>query len=333
VKLRLILVTLVIICSLPAYAEYTYQLVIPPAAENANLFGINNAGKTVGGAFNDDFDFLYGFEYDMKTGVYRNLGEDFDVIEINNPGVMVGTDLSVLNGVCTIRDKAGNLTAFYPDSWTENSFCQARGVNPDGKISGFLIDEDNIFTGFIYDPEYGTSEEFLVSFQTIANGINAQGQNVGSVFLFPDQAYDGSPPGLYAYLREPDGSVKYFAIGNSLPGESRARGISENGLISGFYANPETWEYTGYVTTLPDGDGFEYVWLTDDEILHLKPCGTDLPPLPEGYVLVTDVFIPQVRNDGVAVGQCTDYYVDWFAEPFPDWIWLGTYGLIATPVK
>jgi len=32
----------------PASAEYSYQLVIPPGAENASLFGINNAGKVVG---------------------------------------------------------------------------------------------------------------------------------------------------------------------------------------------------------------------------------------------------------------------------------------------
>ena len=146
----------------------------------------------------------------------------------------------------------------------------------------------------------------------------------------PDEAYPGSPPGLYAYLREVDGSVKYFAIDQSMPGQSRARGISENGLISGFYINPDTEEFTSYVTTLPEGEGFESIVLTDDEVVYLRPCDPDLPPPPEGYVILTDVLIADVRNDGVAVGKCVDYYVDW--DTF-DFILLGNYGLIATPIK
>ena len=208
----------------PASAEYSYELVIPPGAQYATLFSINNAGKVVGEVY-DDFDLLYSFEYNMKKGVYTNLGEDFDAIGINNPGVMVGSGGDYLSE-CAIRDKGGNLSFFYPPSWTEFSFCAGRGVNPDGLISGFVVDESNVFTGFIYDSEYGTYEEFLSSPQTIAHGINAQGQNAGSVALDPDEAYPGSPPGLYAYLREVDGSVKYFAIDQSMPGQSRARGIS-----------------------------------------------------------------------------------------------------------
>ena len=123
----------------------------------------------------------------------------------------------------------------FPPSWTPDSFCQARGVNPDGKVSGFEFDENFDWLGFIYDPEYGTYEEFLPSPQTIAQGINAQGQNVGSVTLDADEAYEGSAPGSYGYLRQTDGSVKYFEISQSFPGESRGRGLSENGLISGFY--------------------------------------------------------------------------------------------------
>jgi hypothetical protein len=317
------------ICSLPAYAEYTYQLVIPPGAPNANLFGINNAGKAVGAAFDDFGYYLYSFEYDMKRGVYTAISDEFDAIGISSNGVMTGSGGDFLN-VCAIRDKDGTLTFFYPPSWTPDSFCQGRSVNPDGKFSGLNFDEFGIWTGFIYDPEYGTFEEFLPSLQTIAHGINAQGQNVGSVFLYPDEAYPGSPPGRYAYLRQVDGSVKYFAISQSLPGESRARGISENGLMSGFYVNPETSEFTGYATTVPDGEGFESIVLADDEIVHVRPCDPDLPPPPDGYEIISDVFTSNIRNDGVVVGQCNDYYVDWMTF---DFIPIRGYGLIATPVN
>ena len=327
-KHPLIALMLAMLFSIPAHADYSFELIIPPDAGNANLFGINNAGKVVGGAFDDEFQFLYGFEYDTKHGVYTTLGAGFDVIEINNPGMMVGT--SFPGGECTIRYKDGNFATFFPPSSTPDSFCTGRGVNPKGKINGFVIDEFDVWTGFIYDSKHGTFEEFLPSPQTIAHGINAQGQNVGSVFLFPDEAFPGSPPGLYAYLREVDGSVKYFAIDQSEPGQSRARGISENGLISGFYSNPDTFEFTSYVITLPDSDGFESIVLTDDEVVHLRPCDPDLPPPPEGYVILTDVFASQVRNDGVVAGQCTDYH---FNPTTFDFIPFTTYGLIATPIK
>jgi hypothetical protein len=314
----------------PASAEYSYQLVIPPGAENANLFGINNAGKVVGGVY-DDFEFLYSFEYDMKKGVYTTISEEFDAIEISNPGVMVGSDLT--NDLCTIREKDGTLTYFYPPSWTVNSFCTGRGVNPDGKVSGFVVDEfGDWFVGFIYDSEYGTFEEFLPSWQTIAHGINAQGQNAGSVDLDTDEAYLGSPWGFYGYLRQTDGSVKYFAISESqsYPGETQARGISENGLISGYYLSSDTWEYTGFVTTLSKGEGFESIVLTDDQVIHLSPCDPDLQAPPTGYELLTDVFLSQVRNDGVVVGQCADYHYNFTTD---HWIVYTNYGLIATPIK
>ena len=328
-KFPFALTLMLMIYALPAHAEYTYQLVIPPGAENATLFGINNAGKVVGNAFDADFNFLGSFEYDMKKGVYTSLGETFDSIGINNPGVMVGSGGDYLSE-CAIRDKGGNLSFFYPPSWTENSFCAGRGVNPNGKISGFVVDEFDWFTGFIYDPKTDTFEEFLPSWLTIAHGINAQGQNVGSVWLFPDDAYTGSPEGRYGYLREPDGFFRYFEISQSLPGETNIRGISENGLISGFYLDAAMWEYTGFATTIPEGHGFATISLTDDEVVHPRPCDPDLPPAPDGYVVLTDVFTSDIRNDGVVVGQCTDYHYNWTTG---DWIVYTNYGLIATPIK
>jgi hypothetical protein len=323
-KLLIASTLMLMIYTSPAYTEYSYQLVIPPGEQYARLFGINNAGKVVGAVL-DDSGFLYSFEYDMQSGVYTNLEEGFEAVGISNSGVMVGS----VNGICTIRDKDGTFTTFFPPSYTPDSFCTGRGVSPDGKISGFVIDEFDVWTGFIYDSEYGTYEEFLPSLQTIAQGINAQVQNVGSVFLFPDEAYPNSPPGRYAYLREADGSVKYFAINQSFPGQSRARGISSNGLLSGFYSNPLTFEFTGYATTVPDGEGFESIVLTEDEVVHLRPCDPDVETPPEGYVILTDVFLAGIRNDGVVVGQCGDYH---FNPTTFDLISKNNYGLIATPL-
>jgi hypothetical protein len=310
----------------PAFAEYSYQLVIPPGEKYANLFGINDAGKVAGAVFDDD-GFLYSFVYDMKSGAYTSLEAGFSAYGISNPGVMAGSNA---DGECTIRQKDGSFATFFPPSYTPGSSCVGRGLNPDGRVNGFVVDEDDVWTGFIYDSVFGTYEEFLPSLQTIAHGINSQGQSVGSVFLFPGEAYPGSPPGRYAYLRQPDGTVKYFAINQSLPGQSRARGISSNGLLSGFFVNPATFEFTGYATAVPDGGDFESIFLSVDEIVHLRPCDPDLPPPPEGFLVITDVFLAGIRNDGVVVGQCADYYFDPATEVF---LLQNNYGLIATPVS
>jgi hypothetical protein len=263
----------------------------------------------------------------MESGEYTAISDEFTVLEISNSGVMVGA----VDGVCVIRDKHGNFTPFFPPSWTADSFCQARGVNSNGKVSGFEIDEfGDWFVGFIYDSKKDTYEEFLPSIQTIAHAINGPGQNAGSVFLFADEAYLGSPEGVYAYLRQPGGSVKYFEISQSFPGETRARGISENELIAGFYLDADTFEFKSYVTTLSDGTEFENITLTDDQAVYQKPCNPNLPPPPgPGYELYTDMTASQVRNDGVVVGSCSDFQ---FNETTGDFIQF-VYGFIATPIE
>ena len=64
--------------------------------------------------------------------------------------------------------------------------------------------------------------------------------------------------------------------------------------------------------------------------MYRSPCDPEVPPAPEGYFLLTDLLAAAVRNDGVIAGQCTDYYI---ADDWSDFIVLGTYGLVATPVK
>ena len=316
VKILIASILMLMVYTSPAYAEYTYQLLSPPGALVTNAWGINNSDKVVGWAYDESWA-IFSYEYDMKKGRYTILGYDFVAMEISNTGLMVGNP-GATPWKCAIRDKKGDITLLYPPSWDDEvSVCDARGVNPDGKVSGFVTDETGVWWGFIYDPEYDAFEEFLPSSRTIGHAINAQGQQAGS-------------QGPYGYVREPNGSVNHFMIDGSFLDITRGRGISENGLMSGFYINPATFEFTGFVTSLPEGDGFESIVLADDEIVHVRPCNPDVQSPPEGYEVLSDVFLSQVRNDGVAVGLCDDWYVNWVTD---DWIWLGSYGLIATPVK
>jgi hypothetical protein len=315
---------LLMLGSLPASAQYSYQFIGPPDGLFPGATGISNAGKVVGQDFDGTSEF--SFVYDMKRGDYTRIDDGFLVWGISNNGVMVGD----VGGVCAVRDKKGNVTEFLPPSFGPGSICFARAVNSNDKVTGFLIDNVGGWLGFIYDSRHGTYEEFLPSFQTIAQGINAQGQNVGSVVLPENEAYEGSPEGVYAYQREADGSIKYFEINQAFPGESRARGISESGLITGFYLDPDTFEFRSYVTTLSDGTEFESIELADDQRVYVSPCDPDLEEPPPGYFAFSDVFAQQVRNDGVVVGVCQDYFIRF--APF-DFFYVNSFGFIATPTK
>ena len=318
------LTLMLMIYASPAIAEFTYQPVSPPGAEVVQVFGINDDGIVAGVAYEGVTTF--SFTYDMESGEYTVISNDFAVTEISNSGEMVGQ----VGDDCAIRDKKGNITTFFPTSWAVGSICTARGVNSKGNISGYLVDDLGVWLGFIYDPKKDTYEEFLPSVQTIAHAINGKGQNAGSEFLFEGDAYPGSEAGRYGYLRQTDGSVKYFEISQSLPGYTRGRGISDNGLIAGFYTDPNTFEWKSFVTTLSDGNEFETITLADDEVVYQKPCNPDLPPpLGPGYELFTNYSASQVRNDGVVVGSCDDTY---FNDSTGDVI-IYYSGFIATPVE
>ena len=56
-KLLVASILMLMACTSISFAEYSFQLVKPPGAVDANLFGINNAGKAVGNAF-DEFGFF-----------------------------------------------------------------------------------------------------------------------------------------------------------------------------------------------------------------------------------------------------------------------------------
>ena len=317
--------SMLMIYASPASAEYDFELVSPPGSVFTQAFGINNAGKVVGGA--DDGSAPFSFIYDMKTGEYTTIGTEFNALEISNSGVIVGDS----GDFCAIRDTKGDITLFSPPSYTTGSFCRARGVNSKGKVSGFEVDAAGVWLGFVYDSQQGTFEEFLPSNQTIAHGINAQSQIAGSVFLEADEAFPGSAAGRYGFVREADGSVKYFAISQSLPGQTTGRGISESGLVAGFYLDADTFEFKSYVTTVSDGTAFEEITLTDDEVVYQSPCDPNLPAPPgPGYALLfTDFTASQVRNDGVVVGSCADIYFDETTGDFVAY----TNGFVATPAK
>lgn len=306
--------------SASAQAEYSFRIISPPGAEFAQTFGINNAGKVTGGA-SDGID-GFSFIYDIGSDTYTVLAGDFGPLDINNAGAMVGG----MDGSCAISDKHGNVTLLSPPN--AGSACLGRGINDRGDVSGVEIDGDGIWRGFIHDPKKGTYVEFLPSPQTFAHAINSRGDVAGSVFLFADDAFPGSAQGRYGYVRDKNGAVKQFSVSQAVPGSTRGRGISDHGMVAGFYLEAGSFDTKSFVATLSPGTAFETLTLSDSQILFQKPCNPDVPPPPgPGYQLFTGVTASQIRNDGVVVGSCSDEY---FNETTNDFISYG-YGFVATP--
>ena len=140
------------------------------------------------------------------------------------------------------------------------SVCRARGINSNGTVSGYVADDDGFgeWRAFNYDPKNGGSEEFLPSPFTIGHGINAQGESAGNVFLLADEAYAGSPAGVYGYFRDAGGEVTYVDVAGARPGSVRLRGVAENGLVAGFYRDLLTLEALSFVTVLSGEAGYDH---------------------------------------------------------------------------
>jgi hypothetical protein len=325
-----LLLPMTMLFSLPASAisysipGYHIQLLPPPpgSTERSQTFGFNNKGIVVGVSDAGPG----GWKYEMKTGKYTTV-DDFSPLAINNNGLMAGASLS---GNCAIRDKHGVITEFSTPSLEalgEPCDRSARAVNENGKVTGFEILLDGTWFGYVYDSKKGVTEEYLAnSVRTIAQGITSSGAIVGST------AVDGE---RVAFLRDKDGSVKTFMVNepDAISGLSNARGISENGkLISGFYTSSPDFESVGFVAEssgIATGPGPVNLDVT---VLEIRPCNPESSP-PSEWLSFTDTFAQAIRNDGVIVGGCGDYYWEGsVADPdFLNVIFDYNYTFIATP--
>ena len=173
----------------------------------------------------------------------------------------------------------------------------------------------------------GATEEYLANpVRTIAQGITSSGAIVGTTAVDGDRA---------AFLLNRDGSLKTFLVNepDAVPGLSNARGISDNGkLISGFYTNFPDFENVGFVAESSGISNDPGPVSLDVTVLQIRPCNPDSAP-PPGWLSFTDVFAHAIRNDGVILGGCGDYYWEGpVADPdFLNVIFDYNYTFIATP--
>ena len=277
-------------------ATYDYQMFDYPGATLTQVFGVNASGQVVGNGFDPGGGQLAAFIYDSKSGSFTVVSplagySRTAVTGINVAGVTVGSVFS-LDGLTEsgfIRATDGTYTVFAHPGWDNT---EARGIGTTGLVTGFSTNADfTSFVSFIYDPKRNTFIDLLPStrFGT-AQGINTRGDVVGNVFLLPDQAYPGSPVGQYGWLRAKNGSMTFFRV-NGL--QTRARGINDMGLITGFVNDPGG-DITGFATQLTGTSGYQAISIPNADLL--KAPGSTVT-FPEGS-----------NNAGTIVGSTADEF-------------------------
>jgi hypothetical protein len=340
VKLLFALTLMLMIYSLPARAGgYTYEPIDPLANGLVQAFGVDQPGNVTGNVDPGDGEHI-GFIWDTKSGELTLVPEVMTLFDLNNDGegsaIVTGDDGE---SVCALRDRDGVITTFDPPSIQDGLLtdCNARGRNASGVVSGWEVGV-NGWVGFIHNPKKGTFEEFLPTArneQTIVGQINARGELAGSVwYRTEDEVYPGSPPGRYGFRRNRNGSFKFFTINGNL--FTRARGISDNGMMTGFFYPGDLAR--GYVAEVPKGAGFDDISISDDQVLDPGSCVPVVtpPPYPAGpgeeWTADNETFTAAIRNDGTVVGNCDGYWILRDSDGvLIDFEYLGSTGFIATP--
>lgn len=278
-----------------AQDSYEYRSITLPGTIGSQAFGISERGVLAGNAFTDDGNIP--FTYDVKKDEF-DLVEDvagFDItliLAISNRGDLVGSVVDVTSGIQSglLLDKGGNAHVFdHPDALSGTS---ARAINSNGLVTGIRDSADPLqfLAGYIYDSRSERFTDIVPSAQTIAQGINARGDVVGSAIFFSenDPCDPGAAPGgivRYGWVRSHEGDVQFFTVNGS---PASARGISDSGTIVGFLPGAGS---VGFVTEIGEGQ-----------------C-LDITVGPEGLVAfpgADQTFAQSITNSGTVIGQYVD---------------------------
>jgi uncharacterized membrane protein len=289
---RLLVVLAATAFSCPAFAAYDFVSIDYPGAANTGNRGINNAGTVVGIAFDADNSNHIAYSYDSKKGTFTTLTPapgslETDALGINERGEIVGqTSDDGVTFRAYIRSKKGVYTSF---SHPGSSYTQFRANNNHGLVAGFYVDDaTDTFNGLIYDTGNNTFIDILPGLDgfNTGSGVNNQGQVVGSVALPAGVACTGCVAGVYGWLRAPSGAMSFFQVNGA---KTRARGITDSGVITGFVDTGPGGAAAGFVTRLTGSASYESITIPAAQLLVADPAAF--------------VTIPEAINDaGTVVG-------------------------------
>ena len=264
-------------CAVPIQAAgYNYTVIDYPGAIFTQVFGINDSGMIVGFASLDNPSPAISFVYDSKKQVFTilpNVPGKFSTQAqgINESGAVSGNAGDGVFNIGFILE-AGAFTVLPTRGWP---YTEARAIGTTGLVTGFSSDNAGHTVGFIYNPDDRSFIDILPSPRTFAQGINSSGQVVGSVRLDAGGAYPGSPAGHYGFLRARSAAIQLFEVKRGV--NTRARGITNWGRITGFFEDPVTGTTRGYVASLAPVPGFQSLTVPDEDLLDVPGAVVTTP--------------------------------------------------------
>ena len=273
--LHLLLWLVAIAGAIPAQAAWKYTSIDYPGATSTGVYGLNDRGEAVGQATVGAT--TIGFTYNTKKSTFTVLpnvpgAPITNTLAINNAGVVVGSAGDGTDDRGIILDK-GAFSFFTNPGWALTS---GRGISNNGLVAGYSSDSTGSSSvGFIYDPSDNSFSQFLPSAYTSAQGINSRKQVVGHVTLDANVAYPGAPAGGYGFLREVTGAIIVFQVNDAYV--TRARGITNSGLITGFFRDIVTGTRRGFFAQLAASPAFQAVTVQGDGLLDM-PGGAETVP-------------------------------------------------------
>lgn len=203
-----------------------------PGAQATVCYGINNSEEVVG-QYTDTDGFSHAFLY--QNGTYTNVdppgAQEAGATGINNLGQIVGTYVSYPNTSGFLFDGTTYQTLSVPGA----NGSSAEGINDNGQVTLQWTSNNVNIQSSVYDGTNYTQIVIEGTQDVYAYGINKQG---AIALLWLD---DGSllySAGLRVQTRQ---GYKYPSIEDPLQtnaDSTRAYGISNTGLVVGYYAGP-----------------------------------------------------------------------------------------------
>jgi uncharacterized membrane protein len=276
VVLRRLLCLIAIAAAVPAQAAWKYTIIDYPGATFTQVFGLNNSGEAVGQAVVGAT--TINFAYNSKKGTFTVLpsvpgAAVTNTCAISSAGVIAGSAGDGSNNRGIILDK-GAFSFFSAPGW---AYTEARAISNNGRLlTGFAADSTlSNYIGLIYDVDENSFIEFLPATFTIAQGINSRKQVVGNVDLDANVAYPGAPAGGYGFFRQPNGDIVFFSVNGAFV--TRARGINNAGLITGFYHDVVTGAQRGFVARAATSPAYQALIVAANEVLDVPGASGTIP--------------------------------------------------------
>lgn len=210
------------------------------------------------------------------------------MLSISESGILAGTVESLEGSTQSgfIRKQHGEDKVFsHPNA---RSTTVVRGVNNRGLVTGYR-DARFFVYGFIYDPVRDDFTDIPLGWLAIAQGINSQGEVVGSGLNAPSNICPEFIDRDFSFFRAVDGSMKYFQVNGW---RTRARGINDAGAIAGWAVDPDSGQIKSFVVSL-DGSDCQSITVPT----------ADLVEFPESYNTIAQ----GITNSGMISGQVENF--------------------------